>query len=139
LNCGQQLHEEVEDIWKSSSSSALLDKLLHDFDNAKVVEVRGGRRCKFFVAQIVADSNLLAVFEFNASKNKLRTQLENAVETMDLENAFEATTLQGGRSDVKEVILLAPVAKSTGLSGPFEHPACVLRFFSQAILSVQSA
>lgn len=48
-----QLHEEVEDIWKNSSSSALLDKLLHDFDNAKVVEVRSGRRCKFLVAQVV--------------------------------------------------------------------------------------
>lgn len=66
----------------------------------------------------------------------MRTNLESAIEKVDLESALEAAAIDrgGGGQAVKEALFVAPLNAQTRFTTALTNSVCSIRFFSSALV-----
>ena len=75
-------------------------------------------------------------FITSSPQRKLRTQLEQAIEKVDLESALEAAIIEkkGGGQAAKEPLFVAPLDAGARLSSVLRHPVCGLRLLTNCLV-----
>ncbi len=113
-----KLYEEIERKWTAAAGAASSSS--------------SSSSSQTWALDLVQQAGDMPVFD-----KKLRSNLESAIEKVDLESALEAAAIdrngKGGPA-AKEALFVAPLDAETRFTTPVTNSVCSIRFFSSAVV-----